>query len=69
MMRFALIIGIWCLALLTILLLSDEHSPQNAGAPLVKSAFAQPVVIPWEMNTRCTITDDNLPKHDPLETI
>jgi hypothetical protein len=44
-----------------------EHRAPNAGLPLVHAGFQQEdrIVIPWVLNTRCTITSDNLPQRDP----
>ncbi len=44
----------------------SENRPPNADLPLVQSALptARPeaVVIPWQLNTRCTVNSRNLPQ-------
>jgi hypothetical protein len=44
-----------------------ENRPLNSGMPIARSGFPteQRVVIPWVLNTRCSINSGNLPQRDP----
>lgn len=58
-----LLIGLFALAAL----IASEHSKPNADLPLVKAAapIEGRVIIPWMLNTRCSINSSNLPQRDP----
>ena len=58
-----LIIGLLAL----IALAASEHKRLNDGLPLTNAGFPveHRVVIPWTLNTRCTINSGNLPQRDP----
>lgn len=47
-------------------LIASEHSKPNANLPLVKAEMPleSRVVIPWVLNTRCSINSRNLPQRD-----
>lgn len=58
-MRLALIIAVWCIALLAL----SEHQRQNNGAPVVKSSAAQGDIA--KVNTLlapCPLSPQNLPR-------
>jgi hypothetical protein len=63
MTKLALLIALLAIAALA----AFEHKPLNDGLPLAKAAYPleHRDIIPWTLNTRCTITNENLPKRQP----
>lgn len=59
----------WAIAVLLVLLMLTciKGAETNQGLPLVQAAIpvAKPEVIPWVLNTRCTVNARNLPVRDP----
>jgi hypothetical protein len=65
--RFAALFAWFTLALLAVVLIREPRGAEARHPMLIKTAIPKTdrVVIPWQLNSQCTVTGRNLLTRDP----